>query len=407
MKRIYTFFFVLFLFLQVYTQNNQNWITDLDTLEHHFLQKEHLFIHFSKRKFKEEVRKLKMMPLQTLEEQYWSLNTLLTKFNNPLISLENKEFNRFPFKIKEFESEYYITSIHQDFSFVIGYKLQRINNFLLKRILKNANSINVVNIKSYLEFYQFLKLDTLSLELLSDKDKRITIKIPFEKEYNLDEMAKVIPKKTPFYLEKQDRWFWQYGINFGQQVYFKYNVGLSSEFFKQTMDSLQITELSLAKNYHLPLQQIYDASSFDDFTEKLFLKFKKRRYKKLFIDFRNNTIGNVLAFEKFILKLKKLKRINKKNRLFLFVDKTVSSSVIETLLKLQKETKAQIIGEKIIGIPCSTDKINSFYLPNSEYKIYFPSQKIERVIIQPNILVNCTFEHYQNGVDPILQKSLE
>ncbi len=407
MKRIYAFFFVLFLFLQVYTQNNQNWTTDLDTLEHHLLQKEYLFTHFHKRKFKEDIQKLKNTSFKTQEQQYWSLNTLLAKFKNPVISIENLEFKRFSFKIKEFKSDFYITNIHQNFSFVLGYKLQKVNDFPLKRILKNSNNINSINIKSYLEFYQFSTSDTLRLELLSYKNKRIIIKLPFDKNYNLDEMEKIIPKKTPFYLEKQDRWFWQYGINFGQQVYFKYNVGLSKEFIEQAMDSLQISEITLARMYNLPLQSIYDAPSFDDFTEKFFLKFKKRRYRKLFIDFRNNTSGNVLALKKFILKLKKLKRINKKNRLFLFVDKTISSSVMETIIKLQKETKAQIIGEKTTGIPCSTDKIYSFYLPNSEFKIYYPSQKMAVVTIQPDIPIYYTFKHYKKGVDPILQKVLK
>ena len=407
MKRILSFFFVLFLYFQVYTQNNKNWITDLDTLEHCFLQKEQLFIHFSKRKFKEEIKKLKDTTFQTSEEKFWSLNSLFAKFNNHVFSLENLDFNRFPFEIKKFQGSYYLISIPQKFSFLLGYKLQKINGFPLKKILKYSSNSNNINIKSYLDFYQFSKSDTLRLTLLSTNKTTTTIKLPYISKYNFEEMVKVIPTKTPFYLEKKARWFWQYGINFGQQVYFKYNIGLSKEFIDNTMDSLQVSEITLAKNYHLSLQQIYDAPSFDNFTKKLFLKFKKRRYKKLFIDFRNNSSGNVLAFKKFIKKIKKTKRINNKNRLFLLVDKTVASSVIETILVLQKETHAKIIGEEVTGISCSTDKIKSFYLPNSAFKIYYPSQKFKTVTLKPNVFVNYTFNHYKNGVDPILQKALE
>ena len=71
------------------------------------------------------------------------------------------------------------------------------------------------------------------------------------------------------------------------------------------------------------------------------------------------------------------------------------------------KNQSQIIGEKITGFPCSTDKIKSFYLPNSEFKIYYPSQKIKEIEIQPDIPVFYTFEQYINGVDPILQKVLE
>ena len=275
----------------------------------------------------------------------------------------------------------------------------------MSNIFKKTKN-NSLNIKSFLEYYNFSKTDTLRLELLSDNEKQIKINLPFDTLYDLEEMTKIKPKKTPFYLEKQDRWFWQYGINFGQQVYFKYNIGLSKEFLDKNHDSLQVTHLQLSKDYNLPLQSVYDAPTFDDFTDKLFYKFKKRRYRKLFIDLRNNKKGNVLVLNNFIKKLKELKRINKKNRLYIFMDKSVSTSSMEIILNIKNETNASIIGEKVTKTACSTDKIKSFLLDNNNFKIYYPTQYFKPITIEPDVKVITTFDNYINGVDPILQKAL-
>ena len=396
---------MLFLFTKTYTQSNKNWITDLDTLEHNLIKKDYLFTQFSKTKFKKEIHNLKNLSPINIEEEFWIINHLLSKFNNPNITLQNIEFKRFPFEIKQFEGNYHIVSIHSDFSFILGYKLQKINGFSLSNIFKKTKN-NSLNIKSFLEYYNFSKTDTLRLELLSDNEKQIKINLPFDTLYDLEEMTKIKPKKTPFYLEKQDRWFWQYGINFGQQVYFKYNIGLSKEFLDKNHDSLQVTYLQLSKDYNLPLQSVYDAPTFDDFTDKLFYKFKKRRYRKLFIDLRNNKKGNVLVLNNFIKKLKKTKRINKRNRLYIFVDKSISTSAMEMVLAFKNETKALIIGEEVTKTACSTDKIKSFLLDNNNFKIYYPTQYFKPITIEPDVKVITTFDNYINGVDPILQKAL-
>lgn len=406
MKRIIILLFVFFSLIQAYTQSNKNWITDLDTLESNLLQKEHLFTKFLKKEFENCIDSLKTEKLQTEEKKYWLLFNMLNKFNHKNIQLQAIDFDKFPFEIKQFKNNFYITSIHLDFEHVLGYKLEKINNFTINHILKKAKTTNNINIKSFLEFYQFSKTDTLNLELLSKNKETIKINIFFDEFYDREEMAKITPKKTPFYLQKQDRWFWQYGINFGQQVYFKYNIGLSKEYLDKMKDSFKISELNLARRYQLPLHAIYDAPTFDDFTDKLFLKLKKRRYKKLFIDFRNMKTGNALVLDNFIKKLKKTKRINKKNRLYILIDKNLSSAAIEMVLKLQKETKATIVGEKNIKISCSTYKINKNYLLNSEFKVSYISQKNKLITIQPDIEIQPSFAHYLNGIDPILQKAL-
>jgi len=401
MKRITPFFFVLFLYLQVYTQNNQNWTTDLDTLQYYLLQKDYLFVNMSKNKFKKSILKLKKNFNNNEELNYWNLDKLLNKFkiSNLEISLDN--FVRFPFEIKQFQDKYYITSINLKNEKLLGFQLLKINNHTLTNII-NDKEINNINIKSFLEFNKITSNNNIALEVLSDDNKKQIINLTIDN--NVD-IVNLKPKTKAFYLQKKNRWYWQYGINFGQQVYFKFNVGLSKEFIDNTMDSLAISEITISKQYKIPLQTIYDAPSFDDFTDKLFLKFKKRRYKKLFIDFRNMKSANDLIIDKFISKLKK-SRINKRGRLFLFVDESVSSTVIKMIEKLKSKTKASIIGETIKGCDCNTNKVLSFYLPNTRYKIYYPIRNFKTIVITPKIPVIYTFSQYINGIDPIMQAIL-
>ena len=405
MKRITTLLFVFFIIFQAQTQGTQHWKIDLDTLEHQLIQKDYLFTKISKIKFRNKIKLLKNKSLDSTL-QFWELSTLLHNFNIPSLQLQDTEFKCFPLEIKQFSEGFYIVGIHPDYSTFLGYQLTKINGFTINKMLQKTTSIKHLNSYSFLKYHHFLKKDSLRLSLISDKDKKVEISLSLTK-FDADELIRIIPKKEAFYLRKSSDWFWQYGINFGQQVYFKYNVGLSNEFLQQEKDSLKISAIRLAQNYKLPLQTIYDAPTFTDFTKKLFEKFKKRRYKKLFIDFRNNQTGNVKAFDDFIKKLKKTKRINKKNRLYLFIDKTISSSVMETILALKKRVHITIIGESVHGIACSSDNINYFYLPNSAFKIYFPRKYFETITIKPDVLVSTSFKNYKNGIDPILQKALD
>ena len=267
-------------------------------------------------------------------------------------------------------------------------------------------SSSTLNIPSFLKHSNFSKSDTLQLHLLSEKKHEITINIPLS-DVSLDDLVKVTPKQVPFYLQKPNRWFWMYGINYGQQVYFKYNIGLSKEFLQATMNRLQVSQLTMAKEYNLPLQTIYDAPTFTDFTEKLLQKLDKKRYKKLFIDIRGHKTGNSQAFTPFIKKLSELRRINKKHRLYILIDKNLSSSAIELVVKLKKELHITIIGENVTGTPCSSSQVKKLLLPNSKLTIYYPATYFEKISIHPDIEVSTSFMQYKNGVDPILQKAME
>lgn len=406
MKKI-SILFVIFIIPILCFPQDVHWIADLDSLEYKILQKPYLFNTFSKKLFSNKIKSLKNKAPLNDEEKYWSLFDLISSFKITQFSLQNNNFAKFPFRVKQFKGDYYLTSIIQNKKEVLGYRLKNINGISINSIIKKAKSVNNIPVKSFLMFNKIVSSDTLTLNLVSDNNQKEAIKLIFNEHIIEEELVDVTPKKNPFYLQKRARWFWSYGINYGQQVYCKLNIGIDENFIKYCVDSLNLSKTDLANTYNLPLQTIYDAPNFEEFSEKLFHKFTKRRYKKLFIDLRNLETGNTQMLYEFIKHIKKLKRINRKNRLFIFVDNQLSPAAATIVRLFKKETHATIVGEIYNGSICNSDKINHFYLHNSAFKIKYPTTYLKKTTIVPDIIVNRSFKQYINGIDPILQKVLE
>ncbi len=400
MKRILTFFFVFFLIHVNYSQNIK-WVSSLDTLEQQLLKKDYLFKHVSKADFKEKIAHLKNTYSDDVEVNYWQLQNLLFSLKIPHLELRPITFKRYPYKIKRFGNQFHLVGIQSKYEGLLGTQVIGLNNILIQQLLNKTQSFSDINVISFLKNND-ISTDTIVLNLITPYGKKESIKVSSQYE----EMVEINPKKIPFHQYKKSRWYWMYGINFGQQVYVKFNLGLSSEYIKHLKDSLNILEIMIAKQYHLPLQQVYDAPSFNDFTNKIFLKLKNRRYKKLFIDFRNMTIADTRMLNEFIKKIKRLRRINKKKKFKLLVDSRLSSSALAMVLKLKDETNCIIIGEIVNKAPCNTNEIKSLYLNDLGFQLYYPSKYFSIISLRPDTEVQITLNHYIYGIDPIFQKSL-
>jgi len=423
MKKLIFLFCFLFINCTIFCQNDSiiDWEADLNYLNETLIKKKSLFNNLSKTEFKNQVNQLKNeLHLIKNDEIYWRVHQLLSTFKNQNLKVLVQDQKLFCFETKWFKNGIYLTKLPKEINYVLGQKLIAINDVSIEEVIKKIRTIvylNKVDIKvnfnqliknkSLLSFLSIIKNDTIQLTTSSENRKETTINLSFNELINEDNMSEIIPKKIFFYQTKKDRWFWKYGINFGKQVYFKYNVCLSKEYINKMKDSLNITEKDIAKAYHLPLQQIYEATSIDEMGQKIVEKFKKKRYKKLIIDFRGNQIGSLLTSKKLIKQISKIRRINKKGSIYILTDRYVSASAIATITAFQKHTKVIIIGEEISDSIDDTNQLNWFYLPNSNLKIQVPKNYKTKNTVKPNILIEPTFEHYKNGVDVLLQKVLE
>ncbi|MEE9350509.1 MAG: hypothetical protein V3U80_10715 [Flavobacteriaceae bacterium] len=410
MLKIISLIIGLLAYVSVFSQNIKN--SDIDSLKTILLKKDYLFHHISKKEFTKKIDLLNNKSFKK-DSFYWELSTLLTQFKDPNLRIFNNKFDHFPFEVKRFKSGVFITKIDINFEHVLGYKLIGINNNSIKKIINkiqkttNLNPDEFLNNKPLFSYLNTHNEASVTLELLSDNQKKEIITIPLNEEVDMDNLIELIPDKIPFFKQKSDRWFWSYGINYGQQLYVKYNTLLSKEYFNKMKDSLLWTEKICAKKHAMGLQRIYDAPSIDDFHNKVILKFDNKRYKKLFIDFRNNKKGHVWVTKKIINSIKNHRRLKRKKRVYLLLDKSISSATINTILEFQKHTKAVLVGEKVFGTINNSNDITIINFPKSQFKISFPNKQFKKTTLNPCIYIEQTIHNYKNGIDPILQKALD
>jgi hypothetical protein len=398
------------------------WIEDLDTLESQITHKPYLFEKRLKTNFKNDIKRLKKeLPNLNNDAVFWRIQSILKSFKNTNLNAEKSDFKTYNFKVKWFKKGLYLIGIDQKHSTILKQRLIAINGFSIKNITQNFNKVfyqpnasieklNIekwINNQSLLAFLKISKSDFLQLTIVSEKGEKTTINLANNDIISDWEWVRIRPKKPLFSERRNQQWFWMYGINFGQQVFFRHQVCLSKEHIKKLKDSLNWSSYKYAQNYNIPLQSVYDATNFDKSLKKLVSRFKKRRYKKLIIDYRNCKTGSLWDAQKLIHTIIKIKRINKKGKLILLVDKNLSNIGRSIVFEFQKQTKAIVIGEKSFGTRNDSDKLKRFKLKNSELLINYPTKTLKIHEIKPDIIIEPTLEQFKNGIDPFLQKALQ
>lgn len=424
MKKNYLFILSLLFFVSISSQqiSKSEWEKDLETLKEVLLKNDYLFSRFSKNDFQLEIEELKNLVSElNSDEIQWNIHKILSHFKLFDLQLENVNSIHFSLEVIFFQDNYYVTSIQKENSYLLGYKLIKIGDFSIDEVVNKMKSVfylphkneiektlvKYLNNKSLLRYLNISKKDTLKWTFKSQKGTIETINLSVIQ--NLDEETLVVikPKNKLFYQRKNWVWFWKYGINFGKQVFLKYQVCSSKEHINNTLDSLNISKREYAKAYKLSLQKVYDAKELNPFLETVVQKFEKKRYKKLIIDLRDNTKGSFLSATELIYRVKKIKRINKKGKLFILTNKNINAAAIKIILEFQEKTNALIVGETIFGTKEDSNKYSFFILPNSNLKINYPTILKEEIEIDPNIKVEPTFNQYKNGIDGLLQKVLD
>jgi len=401
--------------INLYAQDiKDNWLKDVSELENKLKSQDHLFSLLTKSKFSLLINDFKNHGITNNEEEnYWALSKIINQFKDLNLDIDKSDLKKYPFRCSRFNNGIYITGVHIDYDTLKGVKLVAINAVPLSKIISkikkysDKNPIVLLNSKSLLEILKISDSDTLKLSVIMPNKLKKTFKLPYMGYYDEDELYTIIPYKTPFYKRKDNRWFWSYGINYGQQLYFKYNIGLSKEYFLKMKDSLDWNIRTAASKNNIYMQAAIDAPKFKEFSEKIIAKFKKRRYKKLFIDLRGNTKGSIITLREFINTISKHKRLKKRKRVYLFIDKTMSSSALATVLELQRKVKVKIIGEEVTNSVNDTSDIEEILLPKTEITLTYPIRKFNVVTIIPDLRILQSFENYKSGVDAVLQKALD
>jgi len=405
MKKKQLLIFNVLLSFSLFSQTNK----DLLFLEKELIKHDYLFRTVNKNNFKKII----------LQEQSksdslarWKVDEILAFFKEYNLKTISDNEEQILIKIKSINNKLYITGITKDYNFLLEEEIIKLNkisvNSLKKRIKQKFYLSNATMLETFLEqnlgrlsflnYFNLIKNDSIEIATKNYKGK-IAVSPS-----NLEEIK---VEKTLFKNTKNNLWFWSYGINYGQQIYLKFNRIISASHFKKMKDSLNWSNYKYAKIYHIPIQSTYNAPKFIDLVNKLQVKFSNKRYKKLIIDFRDTQFGTTYNLDFFITQLKKIKKLHKKRRIYLLLNKHTNGAGLKFIKSLQKNFNPVLVGENSYGTFLNTNEVKIIELPQSKIKIQIPLKHLQEIEIKPDIKVIQTLQQIKKGIDAILNKCLE
>ena len=405
MKKKWILILSIFLGVSLFSQTNKDLLFLEKELENH----NYLFHTLNKNNFKKIIQKEQT---KTDSLTRWKIDELLANFKEfNLKTISNKE-EEIIFKIKSINNKLYITNISKEYSFLLEEEIIKLNkisiNALKKRIKQKFYLSNTIIVETFLEqnlgrfsflnYLGYIKNNSIDIVTKNFKGK-ITVSSS-----NLEEIK---IEKPLFKNRRNDLWFWSYGINFGQQVYLKFNHILSDSHLKKIKDSLKWSNYKYAKTYHIPIQSTYNAPKFINLINKLHVKFGNKRYKKLIIDFRDTRFGTTYNLDFFISHLKKIKKLHKKKSIYVLFNKHTNGTSLKYIKSLQENFKPVLVGESAYGTYSDSNEVNIIELPISKIKIQIPIKHQQEIEIKPNIKVIQTLQQTKKGIDAGLNKCLE
>ncbi len=130
------------------------------------------------------------------------------------------------------------------------------------------------------------------------------------------------------------------------------------------------------------------------------------------VDLRDNGGGNTMCFTGFFESILKHDNINRKNHLYVLVNRGSFSAATDLAVLMRCETNALLVGEEMGGSPNTYGEVRTFKLPNCGVRVSYSVKYFE---IWPDslppfgidILIKASSEQYFAGQDPVLDSVLQ
>ncbi|MGH1435289.1 MAG: hypothetical protein ACRBG0_12625 [Lewinella sp.] len=149
--------------------------------------------------------------------------------------------------------------------------------------------------------------------------------------------------------------------------------------------------------------------SIKQFTEEVETAIKTLEIARLVIDNRYGGGGNGFKLKPFIDMIKESEALNHRGKLFVLTSRATRGTVMELTSILELNTKAVFIGEPTGEGPNLVGDTRIVELPNSKLRVsltnkFWPTswEKDNRLVIHPEVEVAYRFEDYQEKIDPWL-----
>lgn len=293
-----------------------------------------------------------------------------------------------------FEDGYYIVAAGPDTKELLGQKLLKIGNYEIDRIYEMMKEYipheNEQQVKKtfpqMLSFAQLLqhlgvieKYEEAEFEFSeSGKVKLSSIDHPSYSNIYMYDLFSERNITLPMYMNNIQNYFFDYLEN-EKIVYFQYYSCIDDT-----------------------------AMPFSEFNKKLFNFIENNEVDKLVIDLRNNGGGSSIVLIPFIEKISKHEKLNKEGKIFTVIGRRTFSSAVSNALQLQANTNSIFVGEPTSGKPNHFGEVRSFYLPNSNYQVFYSTKYFrytdnDTESFSPDHYIGLTFDEYKNGVDPVLE----
>lgn len=415
MKKIIVFIVLLF-HLNIFSQEiaSEDWITDINFLKTE-LEKKHknLYFQLSEKEFSDELSSIKKnLDTDSDIETAIKLNQLIAKLGDSHTTINIRKFIKrgkdIPLGFQWFGDDLYITLTTKDYYDILDQKITAINNYKINRVVDSIKTLFTAENKGMIKARtsQFLnKSKVLSYFNFSKKSDSIFKIQTQDKNGNILEhyihIAKYNRKNNiytrtygarPYYIEGKGKIFKEKYYPDSKIYYVQYNKCMSKE---------SVLRYGNKENAH-------KWPSFNEFENKILRTLENENVEKFIFDMRFNKGGSSYLAQNLIKKIAKNKNINQRDKLFVVVGNATYSSAIWNTIDFKKWTNATIIGEETSGKPNHYGNVKSFYLPYSNMKVTFSTEYYKlweenNTTIQLDVPVIRTFEHYKNGIDPILE----
>lgn len=398
------YIFSLSIHAQVY------WPNDLQYFKTELPQKhKNLFFNISQKEFNSRIDQLIKESTELSDIAIGiRLQQLFADIGDPHSNISLSKFidkeKDIPIRAYWFDDGAHITKTSESHKKIIGSKILKINGHPLERIIDSLATMLVQDNPSINRAYLIRNIGTTDiLEYFDFVDTGKEIIYELENEQGIYEERFMIGKKEKLNIslpikkhgigyQDQHTFFWDKYIPEDSIYYVQYNKCKSRESEKKYGDKKK------AKIY----------PSFKKFKKKIFATIQEKPINKFIFDMRHNGGGSSYMVTKFVKKLKKYTKINKRGKLFVIIGRRTFSSAIINTMNFKRDTEAIIIGEETAGSPDHYGEVRSFKLPSSKVSVrystrYFNFTGKNLKSIKPDIAVPVYYSDLIKGKDAVFE----
>ena len=408
MKRFVIILLTIILFADIKAQklSKEEWIRDIEYLKQTLPDKHiDLFSLKQEDKFNRELDFLisKVNDLSDIEIAIMLKKTIVSLGDSYTdIKIENFiDDKKLPLQLFWFSDGLYVLQSIQTHKDIIEKKILKINDTPIEIISDSLSSlfinINGSSAKKYipelitnvhiLKYFDFISDERIKITFSDGEFEEAKIIIP-EPILRVNSVS-FKSVATADYWENEKEFFTKKYIPESKMLYMQYNVCASKE-------------------YPVLFSNANSLPSFRDFVDKIEKDINELDIDKFVIDMRLNKGGSPFQGDGLIKTISQNEKINGKGKLYIIVGHATHSTAIINALSFKEETDAVFVGERTGEKVNSYSEMRTFDLPFSRMMVtystkYSSKYALDKAIIEPDFIIEESFDDFSNGVDPVLK----